>query len=229
MQKTRWIALLSVVVLSLAVAACSDTTADDGYIPSEGTLDGEVADLPITDGPPPTKEYKYVMIEDLSSVTGAQDGADIDAVELMKSGATTSTWAQSAVSCKMPGDIDCANPAQAAGASDAFCTDPAECFSNFELPTDNPATLPPYVALGGAGGKLILLMAEKIENGDTLTVYEVGNCAISEACGVTPTINASPESIWVKISETETGPWIEVLAQSDTANHPKIEITLSAL
>lgn len=229
MQKNKWISLLCVLCLSLAFVACGEEAGTDGGPPpGEAILDGVATpDLPPVDGGPPPAEYKYVKIEDLSTVTGAQDGADIDAVELDKSG--TSSWAASVVSCKLPDASDCANPDKSTGASDAFCTDPAECYSNYELPTDNPATLPPYVALGGTGGTLILMMTDKIENGDTLNVYEVGNCAVSEACGVASSTNASPESVKVSVATSDAGPWIELLAASDTNDHPKVTITVSGL
>jgi hypothetical protein len=213
------------------VAACGeDTDKNDGIIAGEGRLDGAVSDS-ATDGTTPPAEYKYVKIEDLATISGAQDGADIDAVELQKSGA--SSWAAAAESCTLPDGTTCENPDKAVGASDAFCTDPTKCFSNVEVPTDDPATLPPYVSLGGfdgtTSGTLILSMSEKIENDDKLIVYEVGNCDVSEACGTGTPKTASPESVKVSVGKSATGPWVEVLAASETANHPKIEITVSGL
>lgn len=225
MRKSRWISLLCVFALSIAVAACGEEGTDlDGYITEDGTP--PPADTSV-DGAPPPEEYKYVKIEDLSTVTGAQDGADIDAVELQKNGA--SSWAQSSVSCTLPDSSNCANPDKATGESDAFCTDPTKCYSNFELPNDDPATLPPYTSLGGTGGVQILMMADKIENDDKLVIYEVGNCDVSEACEVASTVQASPESIKVSVGTSDAGPWVVLLEASDTANHPKVEITVSGL
>jgi hypothetical protein len=232
MRKTGWIVFLCLVVA--VAAACSETSEDlDGYVPAgdTGWLDGYVPADSGADGTTPPAEYKYVKIEDLSSVSGAQDGADIDAVELQKTAG--SSWAAAAESCTLPDGTACANPDQAVGASDAFCSDPTKCFSNYELPTDDPATLPPYVALGGfdgtTSGTLIVSMSEKIENGDTLFVYEVGNCDVSEACTVASTTKASPESVKVSVGTSATGPWVEVLAASDTTKHPDIEIPISGL
>jgi len=134
-----WISLFCVVAMSLS--ACGDEgTAKDGGPPGEAILDSRVPDTLAPDGPPgdgsvPPAEYKFVKIEDLSTVTGAQDGADIDAVELKKTGG--STWVASVVSCKLPDNTDCANPSKVVGASDAFCSGGfTQCFSNVELPTE---------------------------------------------------------------------------------------------
>jgi len=232
----RLFSLFLVFALSLTLAACGeDDTTLDGTVSADTSTDGVAPDTTVpdmaTDGMAPPAEYKFVKIEDLATVTGAQDGADIDAVELDKSG--TSTWAASVESCTLPDGSNCANPDQAIGASDAFCTDLTKCFSNYELPTDDPATLPPYTSLGGfdgtTSGTLVVQMSDKIENGDKLNVYEVGNCDISEACSVTTTVAASAESVKVSVGTSATGPWVEVLAASDTANHPKVEITISGL
>lgn len=234
-MRNKVISLFGVVVMSLALSACSDESLEkDGGI-VDATQDGVAADMTgdmTTDGSPPPAEYKFVKIEDLSTVTGAQDGADIDAVELQKSG--TSSWAASAVSCKLPDGSDCTNPDKAVGASDAFCTNPTtQCFSNVEVPTDDPLTIPPYASLGGddgtTKGTLIVQMSDKIENGDTLTIYELGNCDVSAQCSVTKTNKATPESIKVSVGTTASGPWTEVLAASDTLKHPMVEITISGL
>ena len=225
----RWNIVLCSLAFAFAATACSDLTSG-----TDGKIDiGGIHDMAVTDGTTPPAPYMYVKIEDLHPVTGAQDGADIDAVELIKAGTTTSTWASSVASCTYPDGTTCANANKATGPSDAFCTDPTKCYSNYEEPTDDPATLPPYVSLGGlvggVSGTLILQMASPIANGDQLIVYEVGNCTVSSACGVASTTNATAESVKVSVAKSATGPWTVVLAASDTTKHPDIDITIAGL
>ena len=238
----RLVSLLFVAALSLSLAACGeDDTTLDGTTTGDLTTDGVAApDTGVpdmaTDGAVPPAEYKFVKIEDLATLTSQyQDGADIDAVELDKSG--TSTWAASVESCTLPDGSNCESSDKATGQADAFCdatlADLTKCFSNVESPTDDPATIPPYTSLGGndgtTSGTLVLQMSDKIENGDKLNIYELGNCDIATTCTDTSTSQATPESIKVSVGTSATGPWIEVLASSDTANHPKVEITISGL
>lgn len=229
---------LCLIVGLLSLAACGEeSTGTDGIITADTSTDGVpppdtgTPDM-ATDGTVPPAEYKFVKIEDLATLTSQyQDGADIDAVELDKSG--TSTWAASVASCTLPDGSNCENSDKATGASDAFCTDLTKCFSNVESPTDDPTTIPPYTSLGGndgtTSGTLVVQMSDKIENGDKLNIYEVGNCAIATTCTDTSSTQATPESIKVSVGTSATGPWVEVLASSDTTNHPKVEITVSGL
>jgi hypothetical protein len=236
----RLFSLFLVFALSLTLAACGeDDTTLDGTVTADTSTDGVAPDVGVpdmaTDGTAPPAEYKFVKIEDLATVTGAQDGADIDAVELDKAG--TSTWAASVASCTLPDGTDCKNSDKATGQADAFCdatlADLTKCFSNVESPTDDPTTIPPYTSLGGndgtTSGTLVLQMSDKIENGDKLNIYELGNCDIATTCTDTSTSQATPESIKVSVGTSATGPWVEVLASSDTTNHPKVEITISGL
>lgn len=179
--------------------------------------------------PPPLPEYRFVMITDLSDVSGGGDGADIDAIELQK--ADTSSWVHSVVACALPDATACDNADAIVGPSDAFCGDPVDlsrCFSNYELA--DPA---PYVALGGAvgedAGAIVVEMVDPMEPGDSLVIYELGNCAISATCEDVDTVTAAAESFNVAIAETADGPWIEVLPASATEDHPAVTVTIPEL
>jgi hypothetical protein len=138
------------------------------------------------------------------------------------------------VSCKLPDGSACKNSDKATGQTDAFCAaDPKRCFSNVEVPTDDPATIPPYVSLGGqigsTSGTLVLLMSEPIANGDQIIIIELGNCKVSAACTDATTANATAESVKVSVAASDAGPWTVVLASSDTTKHPDIDITVAGL
>lgn len=233
MPTGRWISLVSAIgIVLLAACGTTDEDADGGtqdtFVPEPDTGAADTTSPDTIE--PPVTEYRFLLIKDLSdgSADGV-DGADIDAVELQK--ADESSWVKSVSSCKLPDDTDCANTEGIVGASDAFCGDPVDltrCFSNFE--TADPA---PYVSLGGtvgeASGTIVVEMTEPIAEGDTLIVYELGNCAISATCEDTETVNAAAESIAVSIGTTAEGPWVDILASSTTAEHPAVTIEVPAL
>ncbi len=235
MQTKKWKTLVGMLALTmtavLIAGSCSDNSdATDGSSSDFLGMDGG-ADATANDGSQTASSYLFVRIEDLSTVSGNQDGADIDAVELIKNG--VSTWALTSELCVLPDGSSCENGAAATGESDAFCTEADRCISHLETPQDDPNTLITYSSLGGKGtdnpGYQVLKMSDKIENGDTLVVYEVGNCKVSATCDDTQTVNADAESIKVSVGTSSTGPWYEMLAGSDTTKHPKISITIADL
>jgi len=79
-----------------------------------------------------------------------------------------------------------------------------------------------FVSLGGMGGQLILHMADTIEQGDTLTVLEVGNCDIG---GGKDAIQDDVE-VFVSVAADDTRDWV---ALGDGGVSPDITFTIPTL
>ena len=164
---------------------------------SEGSFSFEVTD------PGPWPQYRFVRIDDLSTRSLSSDGADIDAIILTK--ANGEVFYASAVEGLIYSDpqTDGYNPEEALGAPDAFYNAAMNDFSVCDIGETDAR---PFVSLGGEGGVLVVRMDANIEEGDTLTVLEVGGCdygngeAIVEEIGVSIAVS----------SDIDTGLWLEL-------------------
>lgn len=169
--------------------------------------------------------YKFVRIQDLSSnktTTKEDPGADIDAIALTKAADPNDTtyavgvrgFARSDGTSSNPDKTIAATPEKALGAPDAFVSyastgkGDGTCNYRKDGNKDNEYT---FVSLGGLGGYLIVEMAKAIENGDTLTVFELGECKLNGTNdNKHSTAGAEKMKVSVSVSESTEGDWRDI-------------------
>jgi hypothetical protein len=199
-------------VVGLSMTACEvdgDGDADGTTSGTSGTTDtsgstsgtsGTSGDTSVT-----TNKYYFVRVNDQSTNTGTNPGADLDAISITKAGTGRRAYVTRVEDYKPvnEGDISGVSiiPENIIGEPTAFGTpfDPANAGSDksCDLGDEN------FVALGGVGGHIIVSFGDDhVENGDTLTVYEIGNC---DGEG-----KADPVEVQVSVSSNVDGNWITV-------------------
>ena len=154
-------------------------------------------------------DYRFVRIDDLSPMSETPDGgADIDSIILFKSDGSP-YYATEVKGFNHGGGAGTElNPEDSLNAPDAFEDYPS---------VDNCRVDGGFVSLGGLGGYLIVQIdpATEIENGDILTVLEVGGCdfdggtAIIEEVEVAVSVGSDPnDPHWFTLGTGE-GPEID--------------------
>lgn len=151
-------------------------------------------------------EYRFVYIDDSSDAIDPEDGADIDAIILEKADGTV-VYADQINEVEFVGFIGThTNVNDAIGAPDAVDYESAAP----SCPSDTG-----YVAL--SGGFLIAELSSPIEEGDTVSVIEVGGCdtgggvmAVAESVRVmVGVVGESTDANWVVLGEG-AGPKVEL-------------------
>ena len=157
-------------------------------------------------------DVKYIRVDDISKVTPKDEdpGADIDAIAVRKKDTNALVVADDVVGYRYgsEGGAD-------AGKNSAFKTDNVKTIDAFwdyanngvkdkcHLNTAEKTDARTYLSLGGLGGYLIVGLPgeEKIEVGDKIVVFEVGNCEMTNCkdstgkCG-----NATNDPVKIQIS-----------------------------
>ena len=170
--------LLPLAALALLFVACEiddDADADEGVVTPptcepvceegfkcvSGTCVEDTPDINYLD-------YRFVRIDDLSPVSETPDGgADIDAVVLDKTDGSQ-YFADDVIYYEHGGGTsEQLDSTEALGAPDAF-----EDYPNVDACHVDGG----FVSLGGIGGHIVLRMEGIMEQGDGLTVLEVGGC-----------------------------------------------------
>ena len=186
--------------------------------------------------------YTFIRVDDLSTdVTGEDPGADIDAINLIKAADSRRVFANSVSSYSAATTVRSGDANEALGAPDGFPTfatdgSTATCQLYKDLtacqaaPDDATACAPTFVSMGGTGGYVIVSIpdGEMIEEGDTVQVFEMGNCEFEskDNPGTTGNAAAEPVKIQVSIAGDVDGSWVVV---SDTGEGPLIAGTVPAL
>lgn len=200
------VGMLVVVLCAGFVGGCDDDyqkRTGDGYYVSYVTQCWEVRqDQKIN--------YYFMRVNDQSTNAGVNPGADIDAITITKS--TTGRRASvSRVEEYRPvntADISRVSmqPDNILGDPTAFGTpfDPAQVGSDKECSLEDEH----FVSLGGVGGYIIVSFgADHVETGDTITVYEIGNCNKQGA--------SDPIEVQVSVSSNIDGEWITVFSATE--------------
>lgn len=178
-------------------------------------------------------DYRFIRVDDmtpLEDVTGEDGGADIDAIALIKPDNEMIMPAE-VVSYKIgkTGTNETHDPTKVL-VLDAFweyapsdAKVPTKCRLNTQLVTGDQKEDRTYYSLGGMGGHVAVKLPEgkKIEKGDKVLVFELGDCEMyrcandkekgdTKSCG-----KAGKDSIRVQVSTTHKieGVW-EVIGES---------------
>jgi len=162
-----------------------------------------------------TSDYRYVRVDDLSMQADTIDGgADIDAIILDKGDGTQHFATKIEGFVHGGGTVtgDEIDPTAATGAPDTFSAYPDTTTCDVENGS--------FVSLGGMGGFLIVEMAATIDEGDVITVLEVGGCDFG-------TGEAIPEPVDVSVSTAREidASW-EIIG---TGDGPEIVVSVPAL
>jgi hypothetical protein len=200
---------------SLASGGLYGNGATSGAGSSSGTESTSGGTTP-TDQP--TTPYYFVRINDIGTQGGMNPGADIDAVAVVKPNGATAYADQ--VQEYMPvnaQDLSAMSmlPENILGEPTAFGT-PFE--PQFAGP-DKYCSLDDshFLGLGGLGAYVIVSFVDAIENGDTVTVYEVGNCdgeGKLDPVQVQVSVSAAVDGNWVTIFEANAGPVMAGMVQN---------------
>ena len=136
-----------------------------------------------------TLPYRYVKITDLSEEGSTETaGADIDAIELVKESGE-SYWANQVERSDLPSSHSLVDVNEMLGINDAVSTDGSTC----NVDTG-------YVSLGGDLSFAVVSFESNavLEPGDTIRVYEVGNCDFGAG-------TANAEEIRIQVGTTADG------------------------
>ncbi|MDY0058248.1 MAG: hypothetical protein RBU45_00430 [Myxococcota bacterium] len=207
---TSLIALLA-LTLGAFIVACEVEDDTDGEIIAEGEGEGEGAEGEGEgEEPLPFRWARICSITDQTTVTWDKryPGPDIDAVSLEKSDGAV-YWASQL------GDVDVAptsegnlfpNANKALGQSDTNSTRPED------EPCTNAAKCAGFVSVGLRGHYIIVGFGADIEEGDKMTVYEVG-AKVVIGTG-TPGKN-EPSKVSLSVQSQNTGEWIAAASGAD--------------
>lgn len=219
-RKFLYILTILLAALSLTITACEtddDEDATDGTTAAGGTATGGAATGGGATGGAATgggatgggTQYQFVRVTDTSGDSGTEDaGADIDAVGVRLAATGETIWASTVegTSGNVLGDTSAATGAPTAF-PDWMTGDTTNCGVN--------ATDDGFTSLGGDGA-ISLGFAQTFTTGDTVLVYEVGNCAFDGGMARTEAINVDvavssdiSTAMWVNIFGGEGSPLIE--------------------
>jgi len=211
-------------VVGLSMTACEvdgDGDAETTGTTSSGTDTNGTSSGDTDTNVTPTLNYYFVRVNDQSTNTGPNPGADLDAISITKSGTGRRAYVTRVEDYKPVNESDISGVSIIAdnilGEPTAFGTpfDPAKAGS------DQPCDLGDenFVALGGVGGHIIVSFGDDhVENGDVVTVYEIGNCN-GEG-------KADPVEVQVSVSSNVDGNWITLF---NAAAGPVMSGTASGL
>ncbi len=175
--------------------------------------------------------YKYVQLVDLSAAADANSskedpGADIDAIVLFKKGTNAQVLPESVVGYepavegfKNNKDVaGIANDPTAVLTIDSFVGYPSSYAGKCKYFDDDKSSKRPFVSLGGNGGTITVKMKEAIEEGDTLSVLELGGCTlINTADGKEQkAVGKEPVKVQVAVSGDTGASWV-VIGTSENA------------
>lgn len=216
------VGMLVVVLCAGFVGGCDDDRKSNGEFYSDAYVDRAscVAAGGFLNGWD-ILEYYFVRVNDQSTNAGVNPGADIDAITITKS--TTGRRASvSRVEEYRPvntADISRVSmqPDNIVGDPTAFGTpfDPEQVGPDKECSLDDEH----FVSLGGVGGYIIVSFgADHVETGDTITVYEIGNCNKQGA--------SDPIEVQVSVSSAVDGEWITVFFGTEGPAMSGISINL---
>lgn len=195
--------------VGLTITACEVDGDGDADGTTSGTSGNDATTSGVTDTSGGTSggtvlNYYFVRVNDQSTNTGnTNPGADIDAIGIVKPDGTRHYVSK--VEQYSPVNVDdiaalSAIPDNIIGAPTAFA-DP----TNVSPASDCSLEDQNFVALGGVGGYIIVSFGDAhVENGDTLNVYEIGNCANG---GV-----ADPVEVQVSVASNADGEWVTVFS-----------------
>lgn len=171
-------------------------------VAADGTPFGPELPLRITVGTTPTgTDAGWVRVRDTSGVvTGADPGADIDAVVVLRVDGTEVYASEVAAWTATPADVVHGDPTDVLGAPDAFGAWPSTETCSVEFG---------FVSLGGAG-ELVVRVPVPLQAGDQVVVLEVGGCAWSGG-------EAILDPVEVSIGATADGPWIRLVEDTGPA------------
>jgi len=227
-RKFLYILTILLAALSLTITACEtddDEDATDGGGSTGATTTGG---SPATGGTPAaggsaatggtggTPEYRFVRVIDNSTDGDSEDpGADIDAIGVRSAATGMTQWATSMEGTS--GDNSSGDPQSVLGEPTAFpdwaSGDTSTCNAN--------ATAGGFWSAGANGGGISVGFANTFTTGDTVVVYEVGNCTIDGGG------TARTEAISIDVATTGDiagGDWVTVI--SATEGSPLIEATI---
>lgn len=189
--------------------------------------------------------------EDKNVCTNEDPGADIDAIALKKATDGSVTYAKRVVEYKnnftagvsvfyKEDNTIAINPEKVTGAPDSLFeyateaglpADDAKCRYVKEGITDGNYGPDDYtfVSLGGAGGYIVVEMDQKIENGDTVDVLEVGDCELISSTGTTTSSSkVMKEDVSVQVSVNGNDGW-KTIKESGHATNGLISISVAGL
>lgn len=197
-------------VVGLSMTACEvdgDGDAETTGTTSSGTDTSGSTSGTSGDTSGTTLNYYFVRVNDQSTNTGTNPGADLDAISITKGGSGERAYVTRVEEYKPVNEADISGvsilPDNILGAPTAFGTpfDPANAGSDkdCDLGDEN------FVALGGVGGYIIVSFGDAhVENGDTVTVYEIGNCNGNG--------KADPVEVQVSVSSNVDGNWVTLFS-----------------
>lgn len=179
-----------------------------------------------TSGSTPALKYYFVRINDQSTNSGTNPGADIDAVSITKANTGERVYANRIEDYGPVNLQDISGVSVIAenilGEPTAFGIpfDPANAGSDLECSLDDEN----YVTLGGVGGYIIVSFGDAhIENGDTITVYEIGNCndqGVADPIEVQVSVSAGVDDVWVTVFSAAAGPVMSGIVKDLPATLP---------
>lgn len=202
-------------VVGLSMTACevdgdgdAETSSTTNTSTDTGSSSGDT-DTNVT----PVNNYYFVRINDKSpNISGSNPGADVDAVSITKSGTGRRAYA-SRVEQYEP--INTADIAAASAVPDNILGEPTAFGVPFDpnnAGSDKECSLADanFVALGGDGGYIIVSFGDDhVENGDVVTVYEIGNCdgeGTADPLQVQVSVASSADGNWITVFDAALGP-----------------------
>ncbi len=201
----KWVGL---VLCMGCLFGCDDSHATrrgDGYVESYSIICWDMQ----TDH---DLNYYFVRVNDLSTNAGVNPGADIDAIQITKAKTGERAFVSRVEEYVPVNDADISDvsilPDNILGAPTAFGTpfDPAEAGSDKTCSLDDEH----FVSLGGVGGYIIVSFGDAhVENGDAVTVYEIGNCngeGVSDPVEVQVSVSSNVDGEWITVFSATEGP-----------------------
>ncbi len=168
---------------------------------------------------PEPLNYYFVRVNDLSTNVGNNPGADIDAISLTKERSGERIYVTRVEEYRPVNEADISGvsilPDNVLGAPTAFGTpfDPANAGADKSCDLGDEH----FVSLGGVGGYIIVSFGDAhIENGDTVTVYEIGNCngkGVSDPVEVQVSVSSNVDGNWVTVFSGVEGPVMSAVAK----------------
>lgn len=202
-------------VVGLSMTACE--VDGDGDAETSGTTNTTTDTSGSTSGGTDTTvvaaNYYFVRVVDRSTnITGSNPGADLDAISITKKSTGERNYV-TRVEEYLP--VNEADIAAASFVPENIVGEPEA----FGIPF-NPANAGPdkdcdladanFVALGGVGGSIIVSFGDAhVENGDVVTVYEIGGCngeGKTDPIRVEASVASKVDGVWELLFESDIGP-----------------------
>ena len=198
------------------------------------------------------KPYKYVRIDDLTPMSDIANltsdgsvktwksedpGVDLDAIVLTKAGSGAPIYAEAVLGYRRGDGQESIEKKTHAFDSDAILhapdsmtTYPSEtCNYYIGDPKDKETRQYPFVSLGGQNGWIIVEMGDKIEEGDTLDIIELGDCKLANTeSGKMDKAKAESMKVQVSVGSKVESEWV-IVAESGAAVGGVLSVTIPEL